>query len=153
MSKSPENKRSLNKSCRDYKKELRKSFSKYQKKFEKDLREMSTKDGKKFWNLLKSFSGSKSDNETKLSLERLYEYFKELNSSDEEPVDDDFSRFFSHNELDILNSKITEDEIIFAIKNLKNSKAPGIDNIVNEYLKTHIEQISSILRKVVQCCF
>ena len=33
----------------------------------------------------------------------------------------------------ILNGSITESEIIGAIKNLKNGKAAGIDNFVNEY--------------------
>jgi len=33
----------------------------------------------------------------------------------------------------ILNGSITENEIIDAINNLKNGKAAGIDNFVNEY--------------------
>ena len=33
----------------------------------------------------------------------------------------------------ILNGSIAESEIIDAIKNLKNGKATGIDNFVNEY--------------------
>ena len=33
----------------------------------------------------------------------------------------------------IVNGPITESEIIDAIKNLKNGKATGIDNFVNEY--------------------
>jgi hypothetical protein len=39
---------------------------------------------------------------------------------------------------DLLNSEITEDEVIKAVKNLKNSKVPGLDDIVNEYLKTTV---------------
>jgi hypothetical protein len=33
----------------------------------------------------------------------------------------------------ILNGSITESKIIDAIQNLKNGKAAGIDNFVNEY--------------------
>jgi hypothetical protein len=36
---------------------------------------------------------------------------------------------------EILNGKITELEITEAIRELKNNKAPGTDNILNEYLK------------------
>jgi hypothetical protein len=36
---------------------------------------------------------------------------------------------------DILNGDITEDEVLNAIKNLKNGKAAGIDDFVNEYFK------------------
>ncbi|VDI02033.1 Hypothetical predicted protein [Mytilus galloprovincialis] len=43
---------------------------------------------------------------------------------------------YSQNDVELLNSEITEDEIVKAIKNLKNSKAPGIDAIVNENMKT-----------------
>ena len=36
---------------------------------------------------------------------------------------------------DILNSPITDEEIIISIKTLKNGKACGIDNITNEMIK------------------
>jgi hypothetical protein len=45
---------------------------------------------------------------------------------------------YSQNGAGLLNSEITEDEVIKAVKNLKNSKAPGLDDIVNEYLKTTV---------------
>ena len=65
----------------------------------------------------------------------------------------DFSRVFSQNELDLLNSRITEDEITHAIKNLKNSKAPGIDNIVNEYLKTTLNKFLPHYEKLFNVVF
>jgi hypothetical protein len=42
---------------------------------------------------------------------------------------------------DILNSAITEDEIRIAIKDLKNNKASGIGEIINEYLKSTVSQM------------
>jgi hypothetical protein len=87
---------------------------------------------------LKTFSKNKNSEENKISLDRLYEYFKELNSSENEASSDDFSRIYSQNGVDLLNSEITEDEVIKAVKNFKNSKAPGLDDIVNEYLKTTV---------------
>lgn len=35
----------------------------------------------------------------------------------------------------ILSSEISRDEILTAIKNLKNAKAPGLDQIINEHIK------------------
>jgi hypothetical protein len=46
--------------------------------------------------------------ENKVSFDRLYEYFKELNSSENEASFDDFSRIYSQNDVDLLNSEITE---------------------------------------------
>ena len=37
---------------------------------------------------------------------------------------------------ELLNSHITCDEIRKCINNLKNCKSPGVDNILNEYLKS-----------------
>ena len=56
----------------------------------------------------------------------LYEYFKDLNEND-----------ICDNQIydDILNGDNTEDELLNAIKNLKNDKAAGIDDFVNEYFK------------------
>jgi hypothetical protein len=39
---------------------------------------------------------------------------------------------------EILNGKITELEMTEAIRELKNNKAPGTDNILNEYLKYNL---------------
>ena len=120
---------------------MNKSYNEYAKKFETQLRSASKTDTKKFWKILKSFSKNKNSEENKISLDRLYEYFKELNSSENEASSDDFSRIYSQNDVDLLNSEITEDEVIKAAKNLKNSKAPGLDDIVNEYLKTTVTKL------------
>jgi hypothetical protein len=61
-----------------------------------------------------------------------------LNENDEN--DDEAGTFLDNicdNQIydDILNGDITEDEVLNAIKNLKNGKAAGIDDFVNEYFK------------------
>ena len=48
----------------------------------------------------------------------------------------------------IVNGPITESEIIDAIKNLKNGKATGIDNFVNEYFKYSQPKLTSIYSKL-----
>jgi hypothetical protein len=108
---------------------------------------------KKFWKILKSFSKNKNSEENKISLDRLYEYLKELTSSENEASSADFSRIYSQNGVDLLNSEITEDEVIKAVKNLKNSKAPGLDDIVNEYLKTTVTKFLPYYAKLFNLIF
>jgi folate-binding Fe-S cluster repair protein YgfZ len=147
LKKSSENKQLLTKCGREYKKEMKKSYNEYAKKFETQLHSASKTDTKKFWKILKSFSKNKNSEENKISLDRLYEYFKELNNSENEASSDDFSRIYSQNGVDLLNSEITEDEVIKAVKNLKNSKAPGLDDIVKGQMTQKI--IFSILFDLV----
>jgi hypothetical protein len=97
---------------------------------------------------------NKNSEENKISLDLLYEYFKEFkNSSENEASSDDFSRIYSQNDADLLNSEITEDEVIKAVKNLKNSKVPGLDDIVNEYLKTTVTKFLSYYVKLFNLIF
>ena len=49
---------------------------------------------------------------------------------------------------EILNGKITELEITEAIRKLKNNKAPGTDNILNEYLKHSSPLLISLYCKI-----
>jgi hypothetical protein len=47
-----------------------------------------------------------------------------------------------------VQSPITEDEILCAVKNLKNNKASGYDNIVNEHIKHTIHMMMPIYCKL-----
>ena len=77
---------------------------------------------------------------------------KEL-SSENEASSDDFSRIYSQNDVDLLNSEITEDEVIKAAKNLKISKEPGLDDIVNAYLKTTVTKFLPYYIKLFNLIF
>ena len=67
----------------------------------------------------------------------LYEYFKNINSSDEEYDINNYNIQFG---LEIsnrmLNCSITDTEIENVVRNLPNNKAVGTDCIRNEYLKS-----------------
>ena len=47
-----------------------------------------------------------------------------------------------------MNDKITEEELLDAIKNLKNNKSPGLDNILNEYLRKSTPELTQIYCKI-----
>ena len=47
-----------------------------------------------------------------------------------------------------MNDKITEEELLDAIKNLKNNKSTGLDDILNEYLKNSTAELTQIYCKI-----
>ena len=66
----------------------------------------------------------------------LYTFFKDIKSqNDGADSDCDHLNVLIDDDNDILNSHISENEILKCIKNLKNNKACSNDNIINEYIK------------------
>jgi hypothetical protein len=53
----------------------------------------------------------------------------------------------------LLDGSITEDEIKRAINNLKNGKASGDDGVLNEYLKSTLNELMSIYIKLFSIIF
>ena len=52
-----------------------------------------------------------------------------------------------------INKPITENEILTAVKNLKNNKSPGVDNILNEHIKSTIQIMLPIYTKLFNIIF
>lgn len=106
------------------------------------LRSTNTKD---FWNILNS---SKRDSKSPVNIKDMFDFFKNINegslSSDSdtlhEPQVDGSST-------ELLNCKINESEITDAVKKLKNGKAPGYDNIVNEHIAS---TLNTFLQRLTQ---
>ena len=135
IEKNIDNRECLKAASKSYKQELSRSFATHQLKLEKELRQTSKTNTKEFWNILNKFS-KKQKHDTPIPLNTLYEYFKNMNCDNEHENDNFQIPHFDVNEYDnILNGRITEDEIKEVIKKLKNNKAEGFDNISNEYIK------------------
>ena len=63
-------------------------------------------------------------------------FFKDINSTEHDDVDDSREELGIPNfNSEALNIEVTETEIMSCIKNLKNGKCPGTDEIINEYIK------------------
>ena len=61
-------------------------------------------------------------------------FFKDINSTEHDDVDDSREELGIPNfNSEALNIEVTETEIMSCIKNLKNGKCPGTDEIINEY--------------------
>jgi hypothetical protein len=79
----------------------------------------------------------------------LYEYFKDLNFSDDNEIDHD-NNFVevNVNVADrILNSHISASEIEDMVRKLPNGKAAGIDWIKNDYIKNIIRLMLPVYGK------
>ena len=102
-------------------------------------------------------NGSKNANNTNISIDSLFEFFKKLNTQPEvEPPSEDL---LHANENDVvhlnheLNNYITKDEITKCIKSLKNNKAHGDDEIINEYIKSTSNVFTPIYEKLFNIIF
>ncbi|KAK3109114.1 hypothetical protein FSP39_023343 [Pinctada imbricata] len=131
-----ENRQRMKQSSKDYKKEINKSFEKYQFHMEKELRNKSKVNPRQYWKILNKLNGKNEISEIKASLNDLCDYFKDINqgenNTEEFNIPDDNDDNF---DTDILNEAITEKEIDDSIRNLKNNKAKGYDDVSNEYIK------------------
>ena len=105
-------------------------------------------------------SAKKSDN-VSASLKDFYTFFKNVNSPDSSngTQSDDASESPNFNltpdieNSNELNQPITESEIVSAVKSLKNNKSPGLDNIVNEHIKSTLHIMLPIYIKLFNLVF
>ena len=88
---------------------------------------------KEYWDILNS-SGKK--NKPSVDIIFMYEFMKKTSEIADQDNEIDINVDVSNNT--IPNQTITSKEIKNAVKKLKNMKAPGGDQVVNEYIKTTI---------------
>ena len=125
-----------------------KNYKNHEKKLENELRKMSKQDSKKF-KFLNRFGKKGTDKHIKITIDQLYEYFKSLNeneelNTDEINIDELLDNMDNQYIIDILDQDISEKEILLAVKNLNNGKAPGEDDIINKYIKSTVNQFLPI---------
>ena len=133
---SQENKIHYKSSCKNYKATMNKHINKYNKENEYKLRKMQSKRPKDYWKYLNKANQTIKTNNTP-TVEALFEHFKKVSNNTDHDVDDNdiLHQIQISNSNNCLNSPITATEIEKCISKLKNSKSPGIDNIINEYIK------------------
>ena len=105
-----------------------KSYKNHEKKLENELRKTSKQDSKTF-KILNRFGKKGTHKNNKITIDQLYEYFKSLNeneelNTDEINLDEPLGNIDNQDIIDILNQDISEEEILLAVKNLNNGKAP-----------------------------
>ena len=101
----------------------------------KTLKETKSKDPKCFWKILKN-ENILPKKDGNISLQTFMQHFQKLNQVIDEQSEREFDpNDLKHGNTEELNRDFTLGEIEKLIKKLKNGKACGADNIVNEYLK------------------
>ena len=103
------------------------------------LRNLLTGDPKSYWSLLNKSSGQPSSTIEKVALETFYEHFENINNL-QNRADDNFQlsvNFTNHtfNKNDEFNRTFSEEEVLRAVKSLKNNKSCRNDLILNKFLK------------------
>ena len=136
-----------------YETQLNKSSCEYQDKIANIIRKKSRTDRKGLWKILNNIDRNKSDVSNNVTLGQFVEYFKNLNELPENEKDQEinFDSVDRENVHHILNSPITEEEILRVVKNFKSNKASGhddIQNVVNEHIKSTINIFLAIYCKL-----
>ena len=153
--KNDENRRMMTLASKEYKVTLNKAFGDFQHKTENELRIASRKDMKGLWKILNSINAKvKKDND--ISLQALYDHFQRLNKNDLSENEDEPILDFTDISDDVdalLNGPISEDEIRDAVKKMKNGKASGNDEILNEYIKGTLDFLLPIYLKLFNIIF
>ena len=72
-------------------------------------------------------------------LDELHSFLKKLNSTENEQTNEGINVELNSGDLHQinieLNQPISQNEVLQAIKNLKNNKSPGPDSVLNEHIK------------------
>ena len=124
-----------NKETKKYKKFIKEKERSYYKTLKHKLRTLRSENSKDYWNLLNKVHGNKSKL-TVPSMNFFMDHFRKLSQShNEETVNYPLHIVDDIQENSDLNKNFSINEIQSNIKNLKNNKACGIDNIRNEFLK------------------
>ena len=117
-----------------YKKQLRLSYRKHWKNVNAEIKVLSKHDPKHFWKLL---NGKKvNSGKEHPDLESFKNHFQLLNSGVEISEDEELKLKNGSNINDMLDMPFTKEEILECIGKLKNNKACGDDQILNEFLKS-----------------
>ena len=107
----------------------------YQEKITCDIRNSAKSDPKKIWNILNRCS-EKSRQSVDVSLDELYNYFKEMNEVGNYDIENVIN-LNEYNHDDVLNAPISQAEIKNVILILHDDKYSGLDNVTNKYLKKY----------------
>jgi hypothetical protein len=89
---------------------------------------------KHFWKILGQHKRKQQPN---IEINTLYECFKDLNTKGSDEQQSTTLQNELPNDSNVhINGYISQNEIFKCIKNLKNNKACGEDEIINEYIKS-----------------
>ena len=135
--KSDETKASLRVKSKEYKTTLDRCIKDYKANLSQKLKNLRSKNGRDFWKIL-----NQSDQVSKCSvnIDDMYHFLRSMNETERTDSYNMEQPNFECEETscEILDSTITEEEILSAVKKLKNNKSPGCDQVLNEHIVSTI---------------
>lgn len=143
---------------KEYKNTISRNVKRYKNEKIKKLKTLKNAKPRDFWKIINSINEKAKDT---ASLDDLFTYFKNINANHTFDENEDIqsgrtditnTEATANMNLEI-NQPFTEYEIIKTVKNLKNNKSPGIDNIINEHMKTTINVMAPIYVKLFNLIF
>ena len=114
---------------------MRKKKIVYERKKHRQIELLKHKRPQDFWRL---FGRNRRKASNDIPIQNFFEHFRTIATEINEVRDAEAEAFCESNDTgdcvyEVLDRVITTDEVTNAIKSLKNSKSPGLDNILNEY--------------------
>ena len=126
----------VNRAYKQYKTLIDKNYNIFVSNTRKKIRKLRTTNPKKYWKIINGTKTEKQSEMSAISKEVLAEHFENLSNVEPGEL---FEPSLNENDVHVvneqLNAVITKEEVLKCIRGLKNNKACGFDEIMNEFLK------------------
>ena len=127
---------------KNYKKTMDDNIRSYHNNLRTKMKQLRRKNPREFW---KIWNKTKNTDTCGITTESLFNFFKEINrnnfNGENFEINNDLCEERSNS---FLNERITVEEVLKAVRNIRNNKAPGDDMIINEYIYSSIDRMIDI---------
>ena len=135
----------LKQAAKEYKKLIKSTARAYYDGIHASLRNLKSNNPREYWQKVNRCSQSEKQH-CQCSLDELAQHFKDLNVN-VAPTLAPGSEIDLNQADPILNQPFTTEEIHKIVQSLKNNKAPGVDGVINEFIKHCPREMLSILTR------
>ena len=132
---------------KSYKKTLSRENNRFNENKIRKLRNLKKSNPREYWNTINC---EKYKVKSEAPLNDFYEFFRTLNTQQnvQNEEQNDYNDANENDNDSELYRPITEAEILLCTKMLKNNKSPGLDNILNEHIKSTINIMLPVYTKL-----
>ena len=109
---------------------------------------MKSDNPKQYWDIINKSSNKQNANACPVPLEDFFNHFMNLNQTNNNDQDSFDPRQINHSINMFINEDISLAEVLTARNKLKNKKACGIDNIINEFIKNCPDNVLALFCKL-----
>ena len=102
---------------------------------------------------MRILNDDKRKKESSAPLQDLYKFFKNINKEEANASECNLKTSTSEQVNETINREISEDEILKAVRTLKQNKSPGIDRVLNEHIKSSINTLLPVYVKLFNIGF